>query len=216
MNNKHVFWQALLAAIIVFNIGVYLGYNIENSKVSKVSSLYAESELNLLDVRIHTEIYNANLLDCQQSIKENINFANRIYEEARVLDRLEDSVKLTESIKLQHKRYDLLRTLFWINSIKIKQQCKADYHNIVYFYRYNQPSLEEKAKQEVFSRLLEELKNKYADKIMLIPIAGDNNISSVSMLESKYSINQMPSILIDEADKITDLSTLEQLEAYLK
>ena len=90
-NDKHVFWQALVLTIIVFNFGIFLGYMLESSRVGKVSQLYAESELSLLDVKIQSELYNFDTgINCDAAVKENINFADRVFEDAKVLDRFEN------------------------------------------------------------------------------------------------------------------------------
>ena len=217
-SQKHVFWQALILALIIFNFGIFLGYMLESSRVGKVNRLYIESELVLLDVKIQSKLFDFDLtnLDCEDAIKENINFGDRIYEEAKILDRYESASRITESIKLQHKKYDLLRVLFWLNTLKIKKNCNPSFHNIVYFYKYNNATLTEKAKQAVFSRLLEDLKQKYGNKIMLIPIAGDNNLASVNLLMKNYNITHLPTILIDEKVKITEIENVEEFDKYLK
>jgi hypothetical protein len=214
-SEKHVFWQALIVALIIFNFGIFLGYMLESARVGKVSELYAESELALLDVKIQSELFNFEDLDCNIAIKENTNFADRIFEEAKILDRFETASRITENIKLQHKKYDLLRTLFWINSIKIKNRCNASFHDVVYFYQYNEPSTGQKAKQAVFSKVLEELKDKKGEKVMLIPIAADNNISAVDILLKSHNISVLPTILIDEEIKITELTSVEELEEFI-
>jgi hypothetical protein len=210
--SKHVFWQALIVALIIFNFGIFLGYMLESSRVGKVKSLYADSELDLLDVRIQSDLFNFwPDLNCEDAIEKNVQFADRIYEEGKILDRLENAQRVTEGIKLQHKKYDLLRTLFWINSIKIKERCQADFVNVVYFYKYNDPSVNQKAMQNVFSNVLEDLKKEAGGGIMLIPIAADNNITSVDLLLKTYDIEKFPSILIDEEVKISELISAREL-----
>jgi len=217
-SEKHVFWQALVLALIIFNFGIFLGYMLESSRVGKVSRLYAESELALLDVRMQAELFDFEVddLQCEAAIQGNIEIEDKIFEESKILDKFEAASRITENIKLQHKKYDLLRTLFWINSIKIKKQCNASFHNVVYFYKYNEPSLEQKAKQTVFSKLLEQLKEKQGDDIMLIPIAADNNISSVNMLLKTYNITELPTVLIDEKERVTEIVNIDDLERRLE
>lgn len=214
-NQKHVFWQALVLALIVFNLGVFLGYKLELSRNDRIAGLYAESEISLLDVKILSELYNIEGLKCETVIQENINFANKVYEEAKLLTKYEDASRITEDIKLQHRKYDLLRTLFWINSIKIKTSCNATFHNLVYFYQYNNPSLEQKAMQNVFSKILGNVKEKYGNNVMLIPIAADNNVSAVNILVENYQIDTLPTILIDEKIKIEQITSEADLEKYL-
>jgi hypothetical protein len=100
-----------------------------------------------------------------------------------------------------------------LNSIKIKQKCKNTYYEVVYFYDFNEPSFDTKAKQNVFSKLLAELKQEKGNEILLIPLAADNGISSINLLLEQYQIteDQLPLILINREQKITELQTIEEL-----
>ena len=193
-----------------------MGYRLESYRVEKIDNMYFESEMLLLDQRIQRDSLEFIGLNCNSLIKENIKFADKVYEEALTIQKYENANRINSEVILQHKRYDLLRTLFWINSIRIKEKCKSDYHNIVYIYQYNDPSLDQKAQQRVFSKILEELKAKKGDEIMLIPLAGDNDLSSINLLMEKYEITSLPVILIDEKVRIENVETLEDIEKHLE
>lgn len=216
-SQKNVFWEALLVTILIFGIGVFLGVVLENWRTSNINYLFQESEIRLFDIRTQGEIYSSGEFDCNMAVDENLKFADRIFEEAEVLSRYEGAGRLTDDLRLEHKKYDILRALLWVNSIKIKKECKADYHNVVYIYKYNDLSIVDKQNQGVFSRLLSELKQSQGDNIMLIPMAGDNNLTSVKIMMNKYDIteSELPVILIDEKIKITELETIEELEKNL-
>lgn len=218
MNQKYTFLWALILTLIVFNIGIFLGYQLEKSRINKINELYAETDLYLLDQRIQADAFDAVTLNCDSALEENIKFADKIYEDARKIQKYESANQITAPIITEHKKYDLLRTLFWINSIKIKQKCSFNYHNVVYLYKYNTPTLDQVAKQRTWSNLLFELKQEKAEKIMLIPIAGDNELPSVSLLMDKYGIKEeeLPVILIDERTKITEITDRSEIESYLK
>jgi len=217
-SQKHVFWEALLVTILIFGIGVFIGVVIENWRTSRAGELYQKSEVGLLDIRTQNEIYSLGEFNCDSAIEENLKFAGRIYEEAKILERYETAERLTESLNLEHKKYDVLRALLWINSMKIKKQCNASYHNVVYLYDYIEPSIDIKAEQAVFSRILSELKDKKGNKIMLIPMAGDNNLSSINILIARYNVTEkeLPVILIDEKIKITELQKVEEIEKLIR
>lgn len=217
MGNKNVFWEALLVAVFIFSAGILIGFLFENWRTSQIKDLYQQSEMDLLDVKIQTEIYSFEGFDCDSAIEENINFADRIFQEAQLLDKFETSNKISDAIVYEHKRFDLLRVLFWINSIKIKDRCNASYHNVVYIYDYNNPRLDTRAKQETISRLLIDLKSEYGNRIMLIPFAGDNDISSISILMRMYGITEeeLPVVLIDEKIKLNDIQELSEIKKYL-
>ncbi len=217
-SQKHVFWEAFLVTILIFAIGVIAGVIFENWRANKIDYLYKESEITLSDIRAQGEIASSLPLDCGEAISQNIAFADRIFKEAELLSRYEGAQTLTEQINLEHKKYDILRALLWSNSIALKKKCKADFHTVVYIYDYNEPSMDTKAKQGVFSRILAELKEDKGQEIVLIPFAGDNNLSSVSLMMGLYNVSEseLPVILIDEKTKINELGTVEEVEKFLK
>lgn len=214
-DNKHVFWEALVIAIFIFGIGILLGITLENNRGEVIEELYIESELGLLDLRIQSEIFSLETLDCERAAKDNIKFGDMIFAEALTLQELEDSQTLTETLKQQHKKYDLLRTLFWVNSIKVKQRCEEQFHTVVYIYEYK-PDLTKKATQEVFSKYLSELKQEYGNKIVLIPIAGNMGLFSTQSLMEEYEITQLPVAIIDEQHKFYEINNLHQIEDLIK
>ena len=215
-SQKNVFWQALLVTVLIFGLGVFIGVILENWRGGKISDLYQKSETGLLDVKLQTEIYSLGNFNCEKAVQENIKFADKVFEEAKILDRYEKANKLTENIVIQHKKYDLLRTMLFLNSIKINEKCKNSYYEVVYFYDYNEASFDTKAKQAVFSRILVELKETKGKQVLLIPIAGDNDISAVSTLLEKYEIKELPTILIDRKVKITEVQTTNELLKYFE
>lgn len=214
-SRKHVFWEALIVTIFIFGTGILLGIFIEGERVDEISDFYLVSEINLLDVKIQTELLNSEFLDCQESVRKNIEFADKVYEDAKILDDYEEANILKDSLVNHHKRYDLLRTLLWLNSIKIKEKCGEDIlHTVVYLYDYQTEELEQKSKQIVFANFLADLKKEKQDQFILIPIARNLDISSLELLTKNYNINQT-SILVDESVIITDLDKLDTIEKLL-
>ena len=214
-NQKYIFLYALIITFVVFNLGIFMGYMLESSRLDKINTLYSNAELELFDQMTQKESLGVLNLDCNTLVNENIKFGDQIFQEALQIQKYENANRISNDIIFQHKRFDLLRTLFWMNSIKIKQSCNSDYHNLVYFYKYNNPSIAQDSKQKFFSNLLQQVKQNEGDKIMLIPIAGDNNIPSVNILMDKYNITEFPTILVDEKTKFTDIKNAGEIESIL-
>ncbi len=214
-NQKYAFLYSLILTIVVFNLGIFMGYMLEVSRVSQINALYLNAEMELLDQLTQKGALEVMDLNCNLLVEENIKFGDKIFQEALQIQEYEEANRINSEIIFQHKRFDSLRALFWINSITIKQKCNSQYHNVVYFYKYNEPSLEQESKQKFFSNLLVEVKEKKGNQVMLIPIAADNDIPSINLLTEKYDINELPLILIDEKTKITDVRTIEDIEKYL-
>lgn len=217
-SQKNVFWQALLVTIIIFGLGIFLGFILENWRTSQIKDFSQQSEVELLDIKIQNDIYSKEIFNCEVAIQENIDFAEKIYKQAEILGRYEKASRLTEDLRVQHKKYDLLRTILFLNSIEIKEKCNSSYYEIVYFYEYNTENLVLKAEQETFSKLLLRVKEEKGREVLLIPIAADNNISSVNLLLNKYNISkqELPVILINRKIKITNLENIESLLEQLK
>ncbi|MAH03576.1 hypothetical protein CMI39_02200 [Candidatus Pacearchaeota archaeon] len=213
-SQKHVFWEALFVTILIFGIGVFLGVVLENWRSEKISEMYLISDLNLLDVKVQTQILDLEDLNCKEAIVKDIEFGDKVYEDAKILDRYESANRLTNYIIQEHKKYDLLRTLFWINSIKIKEKCGKDFHTVVYLYDYGSEDLEQKNKQAVFSKYLEELKDEFGNEIILIPIARNMDLISIELLTKNYGVNGT-SVIVDESLIIKKLEDLSKIKEYL-
>ncbi|MBR9704783.1 hypothetical protein GOV12_05200 [Candidatus Pacearchaeota archaeon] len=217
-SQKHVFWQALFVTILIFGVGIVFGIILENWRTGKVDELYQRSEISLLDIKLQTEIYSQGDFKCNSAVRETFNFAERIYEEARQLERYETASTLSEELKTRHQKYDILRANLFFNSLRIREKCEDSFNTALYIYQYNNQSIDTKAKQNVFSKLLGELKDREGTKLLLVPMAGDNGIVSINLIMDKFNIakEELPVILINNDIKINDLTTVEELEAYIK
>jgi len=215
-SQKNVFWQAFLLALFIFLVGIFLGFILENSRINEINNLYKISEINLLDVNLQNEIYSLKDFNCEFAIEENLNFADRIYNEAKILERYEKAGKLKEEMSIQHKKYDLLRAVLILNSIKLKERCNHSPNVLIYFYKYNDVLMNLKAKQSIFSKKISQLKEEFGKELLIIPLSGDNNLSSINLFLDKYnvSVNELPVIIINEKTKITELEDLNELEKY--
>ncbi len=214
-NKKHVFWQALFVTVLLFLMGFVLGVYVEQLRSDTLSISFYQSEVSLYDSLALGKITSDSTASCDDLKKISINFADKIYNEAKELERYDDKNKLTDSIKTIHKKYDLLRTLLWMNVIDIEKKCGA-INNVVYLYQYNTDDIGIKSQQVVWGRLLSDLKAKESDKLILIPIAVDQNIESVNYLTNKYGIKNYPAVLINEKNILYQPKTVEEIENYLK
>lgn len=214
-HQNHVFLEALILAIFIFLIGILLGFLIESSRVEKISDLYLKSETNLLDIQVQTKLLDSKDIDCEFSIEKNIEFGNKIYNEAKLLSKYEAVSKLTNSLKEQHRRYDMLRVLFWINSIKLKETCKEAPSTVVYLYNFEPTSLNEKSQQKVISNYLMNVKEKYGNDFMLIPIARDLDLVSLEILTREIK-QEGPVIIINEEFLIDNIHNLNKITDYLE
>lgn len=213
--SKHVFWQALILASVIFAAGLVLGFLFESSRADKLGDFYLSAETDIFDVQLESDILEMFEFDCERALKESVAFADRIFWEARELEKFDSSTEISQRVFNLHKRYDLLRVMLWKNLIELRKKCPKETNVIIYLYQYNEPDIKTRALQGALSGVLIELKGKYGDEIILVPIAYDTGVRSLGLLLENYDVKEFPAILVNEEHKVSELVSLEELEEYL-
>lgn len=202
-SKKHVFWEALVITLVIFLAGLFLGMLIEAGNSNKISNLYLQSEISLNDATATSRLIENENLDCELIKKNNIDVANRIYEEAKLLELYEDSGKLTDSMKLLHKKYDLLRALLWTSNQESLKRCQ-NYNLIVYLYEYGTEETAKKATQNVWSKILLDIRTQ-SYNVLLLPIAANQNLTTIEYLTEEYNVTRLPALVINNKQVIYKL-----------
>jgi hypothetical protein len=213
-SKKHVFWQAFFLTILFFFLGLILGIYLEQTRVDNANVVFYQSESSLYDSFALGKLSENPSVSCEDLKSASVDFANQIYEEARDLEKFDDSNKLTNSLKVVHRKYDLLRTLLWMNIMSFKENC-GEINTAVYLYEYNTEDIEINSKQIVWSRILEDLKNERGDDLILIPIAVDQNLVSLDYLIKTYELTDFPAVILNEKNIFYEHKTVKELETYL-
>lgn len=210
--NKNAFWQALIFTIIVFGFGIIMGFFIEDNRASSVNSNLLNSEISFLDEQLAVKSIFESNVSCESAVGKTFDFADKVYADALTLEEFDGASTFTQQLSVLHKRYDLLRLTLWLEAVKIRKNCNANFHTVVYLYDYKTENPEKEAKQVYYSRILSELKSKNKGEVLLIPIAANMNLSSVDLALSQYNLNDFPVIIVDEKKVISDLITSENLD----
>lgn len=212
-----VFVQALALTIVVLIVGLYAGMSLEGSKLDNMNDYYIQSEVTLMDILAFNNLVDSEDVDCETLIRINYDFMNRAYEEASVLEEYEESGRLKENLDTFHKKYDVLRTFLWINILKTKEVCEDnEIHTIVYLYNYEEDDLTKKATQNVWSKVLQDVKEEKGESLFLIPIARDTDLGSLEALISKFEIGNYPAIIVNEDYVFTENVTKDNILALLE
>ena len=213
-NKKRVFWEALLLTLIIFILGILIGASFERGKLDEIEQYYTKSEILFMELFALNERIDSEET-CEVLIRSNIQLADNIYEEAFILEKYEDAGKITDGLKLAHKKYDMLRTYLWMNTMDISEKCKGEFNTVVYLYEYDSKDLTIKATQNVWSRVLFDLKQEKGNEIVLIPIAVNNNLVSLDALLKGFEISKYPVVIINEKHVVEEVSSVEDLKIYL-
>jgi len=213
---KYVFLQALFLTIVMFLIGMYVGIVFEKNQYDEMEGYYTKSEISLIDIVALNNLVINNNVSCDVLKEASFNYADRIYEEATLLESYEKSGKISEQMVDVHKKYDLLRTILWMNVIKTRERCEEGFNSVVYLYNYSVKDLTLKAEQSIWSKVLYELKKNNPNEIILIPIAIDSSFVSLESLKSEWNITSYPVVIINEKTLFYEVNSSLNLENYLK
>jgi hypothetical protein len=193
-----VFVQALLVTIVIFIVGFYIGITVEGGHLNQINNYYTQSETSLIDILSLNNLINSNTVNCAELVSSDKALLDKVYTEAQLLDQYNQPSQLTNDLEYLHTKYDALRTYLWVNSINIKKECNStNFPTIVYLYNQNEQDLTKKAEQNVWSKLLLEVKNEDPN-VALIPIAVDSNLTSLDAMTSKFNITSYPAVIVNE------------------
>ncbi|MBW6442225.1 hypothetical protein K0A97_00375 [Patescibacteria group bacterium] len=218
-NSRSSFWQAFILTVLVFVGGILFGMFYEGNRFDKISDYYVNSEVFLMDSFALTEITDLGLtegINCEILINVNVEFADKIYSEALLLEKYDESQQLAKTLDLMHMKYDLLRTLLWINTLKIPQECTREKSVLIYLFERKSEDLTKKATNTVWSRILFDLKQEMGNELILIPIGVDSDITSLNTMLSRFEISEYPALVINEEEVLTEIQSVEELKNHLK
>ena len=210
--SRSVFLQALIVTIIVFIIGLVLGFSLESNRVNQSQVALLNSEINFLDEQVRTQNIRIFNISCDLEFESTFSFADRIYRDALTLEEYDSSSKFTNELINIHKKYDLLRIMLWTRAIEMKKSCPRKFHTVVYLFNYSTKDINTKARQGAMSRLLTDLKNKHGGDVLLIPVAANLNLESVNLILEKYDIKEIPAIIVDEDKVVKNDVAFNELE----
>jgi hypothetical protein len=216
---KWIFLEALLVTIVVFVLGILIGVSFESGRINEMNDYYMTSEVSLTDIIALNQMVDLGYVDCAELKKTNLDFADRIYSEAKLLEQYEEAGQISDNIQLVHKKYDLLRTFLWINLIHSSEQCGKNSSYVIYLYNYGEEDLNKKATQSVWSKYLEDLKEEMGEDLILVPIASNTGLDSLDALIKKNNISEFPVVIANKGNDslvIRDMDSLLKLKDYLK
>ncbi len=218
INNRfRVFVESFFVALIILLVGFFIGFIVESARTSSIMDSYRQNEVDQLNLKLLNYYYQ--IMDrqtCNLSIQQNLIFADQVYGVGLKLEKYEGSRQLSESLTLEKKRYVLLKTELWLNTLLLKEKCGDYFDTIVYFYSNEPANNVLIAEQEIISNVLRDVKEKRGNTVILLPIAGDLDLDIVSLQRKIYNVTELPSILINEKIILTGFNSPEEIEKYLK
>ncbi|MEM5801842.1 MAG: hypothetical protein QXQ18_00435 [Candidatus Aenigmatarchaeota archaeon] len=204
--------KAGLITLFIFVSGIMFGIFIDNFRLSEIRERISRVEVSSLDAMLMSLYFQKfGKGACDIALDTNLRFNQRIYSEG---SRIEEAIKVnmfTPELEQEWRRYILLQVQFWFNSVELKKNCNFNYSNVVHLFKLKIEDPQEKALNKLQSQIMLNLKQKCGNKIMLIPITTDSNLSIVDAVVKQHNITKLPAIIIDEEKVFQGLTSLERL-----
>ena len=221
-----VFAESLIITFFVLTIGFSWGFYFENFRTNKIIDSYKDYEVEALDLKLQNYYYQImDQTSCEEAMAQNFIFADDLYNRGLELERFEEANQISDDLTREKKRYVLLKTELWLNSILLKEKCDEPFDTVVYFYSGDPANSAKVAEQKIISNVLKTVKENKGNKIILLPIAGDlklrdkdedSRLGIVDLQMRAHDITTLPSILINEETLLEEFHTVEEIESYLK
>lgn len=214
---NRIYIQAGVLSLFVFFIGLMVGVWLDNYRLGSIRNSLSESDINSYDARLlNTYIQKFGKEYCNIALEQNLEYNNKIYQEGRKIESKIDGNSFTPELQQEWRRYTLLQTQFWLNSIELKDKCSFDYHTVVHLFRQQNTTTREEIDNKVQSNILLSLKEKCGKKMMLIPITVDTNLITVEAIAKQFLVAEYPSVIIDENYVFQGLTTEDKLNSIVQ
>jgi hypothetical protein len=187
----------------------------DSIRLSEIEGSIEEITIQWNDAKMQETYYNT-FVDtpgfCESAIEANLNFNEKIYEQGVKIERYENVNRFTPSLELEKKRYALLQTQFWMNSIHLRETCDVDYTTLVYLHSKNETFAID---QKVQSAVLLDAKRFCGGDLMLIPLPADLGIEIIELVKSNFGIETFPAIIINEETVLQGLQSDSDLAKHV-
>ena len=213
----NIFIKTFFIVAAIFIVGIFIGTFIDLNNTNKIREDLEISKIELSDILTQSSyftIFDKGTEFCNASISGNIEFADAIYKKGLEIEKLEYTNRFSTFLYYEKKKYIVSKLQFWLNSIALREKCNANYTTLVYFYSHD-ISLAIDADQKAQQAVLENVKDTCGNRLLLIPIQTDLNLTVVTMVLNQYKIDYTPSILIDEKIVLKGLQNFNTINNYV-
>ncbi len=213
---KRVYVQAGVLSLLVFFIGIMAGIWIDNQRLGGIRDALSEADINSYDARLlNSYLQRFGEHYCNIALEQNLAYNEKIYGEGKKIEDKINANIFTPEVEQEWRRYTLLQTQFWLNSIELKEKCGFDYHTVVHLFRLKDTPLEEDRNNNVQASILLDIKEKCGSKIMLIPITADTDLVVVDAIAKQFSITEYPAVVINESFVFQGVTGKDKLNSLL-
>jgi len=204
-NLTKAFFVSVAIGVLIFSLGLFVGYGLDVLRVKDVSVSLHEIELQTLDYITSQEFLDvfgqSNYCDILDSRLSAI--TPQLVELGQTLTDYEDrNIFSGDEYKLLKSKYFLLEIRAYTLFTKLKRECNVNENLILYFY--DQDHEDSNRQGYVLDSLVNSKKNVHI-------FSFDRSFEIIKFLVDNYDINVAPTMIINEKEKFEGLTYLDKL-----
>jgi glutaredoxin len=213
MVKKRVSWEVYIIAavitLVIFSLGVALGFFISNEKYSIIKNDLEDLKLQQKDAELELLLINSLETKSCYSIKYEIDkmavLSSKLGDRVSVYDT--EMIKNADFYNLK-QQYILTLIEFWNYWELFKKNCNSSVNTVLYFY-----SIKNCDDCQAQGFVLSYLKEKYPDKIMTFALDKDEDLYSLNLIKNTYNVTTAPTLIINNKkyEGLKDINALNDL-----
>ena len=212
-----IYVKAAILTAMVFIAGIAIGWYLDESRISFVQSKLDELQISFSNLALEEEFYNVMKFDKDSLCRIYIQKANELALQAGKLGSYLETFRevnrfsLYDIEKLKEK-YFVLNLQLWLYMKRLREECDYNATTILFFYTSAQRCNDCIAQGIV----LDQLKKKMPEKYMIFALDVDSKLGIVNAIKTYFNVTTVPTIIINEKEKIEGFVSKEDLEEMTK
>jgi len=204
-----VYMIAAVISLVVFSLGVGLGFLINNEKYDIIKSDLESLKLQQRD--IETEMMLTNSLGANSCNTLNYEIEKTATQSAE----LGQKVSYYDNEMIKNPDFYTIKRNYILNLIQLwsywelfKKNCNSSVNTVLYFY-----AIKNCDDCQAQGFILSFLKEKYPDKIMTFALDKDEDLYSLNLIKNVYNVTKAPTLIINSKkyEGLKDINALKDL-----
>lgn len=213
----NIYVKSLVISIFIFLSGMMFGILIDNYRISHIRKslmsdiIFWDDSIFLTRLK---ELYGEGF--CSEALELNLLYNQKIYERGKEIEEMIKLNRFAPEMREELRKYTLMQVKFWLDSRELKEKCNFTYKNVLYLQDFFAKEQEVRLRNKVQSKIMLDVKERCGNKILLIPINMDLNLTTVDVIKLRYNVTRSPTIIIDDKIVLEGIVSLQDLLKILE
>lgn len=208
--NWKIYVTAGIVTLVVFSLGIGLGYLISNQKYDIIKYDFDSIQLQQKDIEIELLLINSiGNKSCDTLSYEIEKTASQSTELGQTVMFYDNEIIKNPDFPSLKKNYIISLIQLWSYWELFKSNCNSSVNTILYFY-----SIKNCDNCQAQGFVLSYLKETYPDKIMIFALDKDEDLYSLDLLKNVYNVTTAPTLIINNK-KYEGLKDINELKSLL-